>query len=221
MVNFTEKSCRLCYGQLVYVFSLKVLTKYCVKYYKCGGCNSLQTEAPFWLDEAYGDGNLSNIDTGAAQRNLRNLAACWAISKLFNLKNAIDIGGGDGLLCRLLRDYNINCYVEDKYAIQTYGKGFTDQDFEIPDLITGFEVLEHYENPVVNLSNIFSYNPKVVLFTTALYNHQKEDWWYLSPEAGQHIFFYSKEAIESQLSRRRKSEARGPHRRYQKAPKHP
>ena len=63
-------------------------------------------------------------------------------------------------------------------------------------MITGFEVLEHYENPVVNLSNIFSYNPKVVLFTTALYNHQKEDWWYLSPEAGQHIFFYSKEAIE-------------------------
>jgi hypothetical protein len=188
--------CRLCGGILTAQFSKKILGKYDVKYFKCSTCQSLQTETPYWLDEAYKDNNLSNTDTGAAQRNLHNLAACFTIAKLLKTKNVIDIGGGDGLLCRLLRDYKINCYVKDKYATLTYGQGFAEQDFQTPDLVIGFEVLEHFPNPSSDLDDIFSHTPQALLLSTAIYRNEPQDWWYFSPESGQHIFFYSQKAIE-------------------------
>jgi hypothetical protein len=198
--NINEQ-CRLCNGMLSKLYTLKVLSKYNVDYYKCGDCQSLQTETPYWLNEAYGNKNLSNLDTGAVQRNLHNLAACFAISKLLNLRNVIDFGGGDGLFCRMLRDYNINCYVKDKYATPTYAQGFTEQNFNVPDLVLGFEVLEHFPNPSTDLNGLFSYTPKALLLSTAIYTNEKNDWWYLAPESGQHIFFYSKQALEEIASK--------------------
>mgnify|MGYP001320862266 CR=1 FL=1 len=64
--------------------------------------------------------------------------------KFFGLKNVIDFGGGEGLLCRMLRDYGANCYVMDKYREPTYGEGFTEPDFKSPDLLLAFELLEHF-----------------------------------------------------------------------------
>jgi 2-polyprenyl-3-methyl-5-hydroxy-6-metoxy-1,4-benzoquinol methylase len=187
--------CRLCGGTLDNFFTKKILGKYDISYYKCSHCHSLQTEKPYWLHEAYKKNTFFNTDTGAVQRNLHNLAACFTISKLIKTKNVIDIGGGDGLLCRLLRDYKINCYVKDKYAIPTYGLGFTEENFNKPDLIIGFEVLEHYPNPISDLEDLFSRQPRALLLSTAIYNNEKQDWWYLSPESGQHVFFYSKKAM--------------------------
>ena len=188
--------CRLCDGPSSYRFNKKILAKYNVGYFECVDCGSLQTEPPHWLDEAYGNSKISNLDTGAAQRNMRNLAACLAIAKLHNLKNILDIGGGDGLLCRLLRDYGLNCYVKDKYSEPKYGKGFTDQDFVNPDLVLGFEILEHLPNPKLDLDEFFKYQPKLLLFTTDIWRYQSSDWWYLTPESGQHVFFYSKKALD-------------------------
>ena len=197
MTNKTSSlnECRLCGGALKEFFSKKLLGKYDVLYFKCLDCHSLQTETPYWLDEAYKTNNISNIDTGAVQRNLHNLAACYIISKIFKATNVIDIGGGDGLLCRLLRDYTINCYVKDKYATPTYGQGFTQQNFDTPDLIVGFEVMEHYPNPKYDLDNLFFYNPRALLLSTMIFTNEQQDWWYLSPESGQHVFFYSKKSI--------------------------
>lgn len=189
-------TCRLCDGVLSHRFNLNVLQKYNVRYFECEECHSLQTENPYWLEEAYKNNNLSNLDTGAAQRNIHNLAACYSISKLFNVKNAIDIGGGDGLLCRLLRDYDINCYVKDKYKTPTYAQGFTEQDFTTPDLVIAFEVFEHYRNPQTDLIDLFQYDSRVILVSTVLYKKERQDWWYLAPESGQHVFFYSKQAVE-------------------------
>ncbi len=188
--------CRLCDGMLVTRFRRRVLGKYDVAYSRCEQCQSLQTEPPYWLDEAYRENNLSTLDTGAAQRNLQNLAACWSIAKLLGLKNVLDIGGGDGLLCRLLRDYEINCYVRDRYAKPTYAQGFEHPDFATPEMIVAFEVLEHYPQPRDDLDAIFKQEPNAVLASTGLYTNQGEDWWYLAPEAGQHIFFYSRRALE-------------------------
>jgi hypothetical protein len=190
-----HSTCRLCEGQLSTRFNLTILNKYDVKYYQCEKCRSLQTENPFWLGESYAQ-NLSNLDTGAAQRNIHNLAACYAISKLFKVKNALDIGGGDGLLCRFLRDYGINCFVQDKYAQPTYAQGFTEPDFKTPDLVIAFEVIEHFSNPKADLDALFHYNANVLLLSTAVYTEQQNDWWYLTPESGQHIFFYSKTALD-------------------------
>jgi 2-polyprenyl-3-methyl-5-hydroxy-6-metoxy-1,4-benzoquinol methylase len=188
--------CRLCQGKTQNKFLQKILGKFEVNYYKCIDCGSLQTETPYWMNEAYKINNLNNTDTGAVQRNLHNLSMCYLITKILRAKNVLDIGGGDGLLCRLLRDYKINCFVKDKYATPTYGQGFTEQNFNIPDLILAFEVMEHYTNPNIELEKIFSYKPKAVLISTLIYTNQNQDWWYLAPESGQHLFFYTKKAIE-------------------------
>jgi hypothetical protein len=165
-----------------------------VSYQECIQCKSLQTEDPYWLGEAYGS-NLSNLDTFAAQRNLTNLAASFVIARLFRLKNVLDYGGGDGLLCRLLRDYGINCFVQDKYARPVYAQGFNEPNFVHPDLLLSFEVLEHLANPRDEVQAIFDCGAKVVMVSTDRYCGQNDTWEYLAPSAGTHIFFYSASAI--------------------------
>jgi hypothetical protein len=191
-----ENSCRLCEGRLDLQFRLQVLGQHSVGYFRCQSCHSLQTEQPYWLEQAYRANNLSHLDTGAVQRNLHNLAACWSIAKLLDLKNVLDFGGGDGLLCRLLRDYELNCFVYDKYASPTYAQGFDAPDFALPDMIVAFEVMEHYADPRRDLEGLFATRPKAVLASTGIFNTQGPDWWYLAPESGQHVFFYSKSALQ-------------------------
>jgi hypothetical protein len=189
-------SCRLCAGDAEYRFQVTVLRKYEARYFECRTCGSLQTEPPHWLAEAYADNSLSRLDTGAGQRNIQNLAASFAIARLFGARDVLDLGGGDGLLCRLLRDHEINCFVKDKFATPTYAQGYTSETFQRPDMIVGFEVLEHFAEPSREIAEMFARNPRLLLLSTEPYSGQDRDWWYLASEAGQHIFFYSHKALE-------------------------
>jgi hypothetical protein len=190
----TPSSCRLCGGNVARAFGLRVLEKYDVDYLRCAKCDSLQTERPYWIQESY-TSNLAALDTGSGQRNIANLAAVYAVSRLLHLNDVVDFGGGDGLLCRLLRDYGINCFVNDKYASATYARGFAAPDFMTPGILLAFEVLEHFENPRSDLSILFESKPAVLMGSTAIYSGQGPDWWYLTPESGQHLFFYSENAL--------------------------
>jgi len=190
----TVMACRFCRSETIELFQLNVLGKFRVRYYECKSCKSLQTERPYWLPEAY-SATLSYLDTGAAQRNLTNAAAVALVAWLTRCKNLLDFGGGDGLLCRLLRDYGLNCFVRDKFARASYSQGFREPDFEKPDLLLAFEVFEHFAEPSVELAGIFAENPPIVVATTEEYSGQGRDWWYLTPASGQHVFFYSRKAL--------------------------
>jgi hypothetical protein len=193
--NHASHQCRLCGGSLTEKFSSVILNKYQITYYLCGNCNSLQTEYPYWLDEAYSEKNY-NTDTGALQRNINNFASCYALSKLLSVNKFVDFGGKDGLLCRFLRDHLIDCYVYDKYSTPTYSLDFeASPNFKNVDLVMAFEVFEHFSNPKVDLDEIFSFQSNFVLVTTTFYSDQNADWWYLAKETGQHVFFYSTQAI--------------------------
>jgi hypothetical protein len=138
---------------------------------------------------------LSYLDTGAAQRNLTNLAVCFFVSKLYKLRNIIDFGGGDGLLCRPLRDYGLNCFVRDKDTTPTYARGFTEPDFQRAGLVIAFEVLEHFPSPKKDLNELFALDARAVFVSTVICRNQRGDWWYLPRETGQHLFFYSGKAL--------------------------
>ena len=77
----------------------------------------------------------------------------------------------------------------------TYAPHFAGSPSDRYDLVSAFEVIEHFEHPAQDLEQIFGSRPKVVLATTELFSGQKADWWYLAPREGQHVFFYGEKAI--------------------------
>ena len=57
-------------------------------------------------------------------------------------------------------------------------------------------MIEHLPNPKTDLNSFFASAPDVLLLSTVIYSGDSADWWYLSAESGQHVFFYSKAALE-------------------------
>ncbi len=194
MAENLNSKCRLCSANSILKFSNTILNKYQINYFECDNCSSLQTEEPYWLNEAYEDW-ITKYDTGAYARTEKTSLVSLFLCKYFNFKNVIDLGGGDGLFCRILRDYYINCYTSDKYSKNLYSKIFTKPDFKSPDLLTCFESVEHFENPQEEFDKIFKLKPKMLLMTTSIYKNQAKNWDYFEFQTGQHIFFFSKKAL--------------------------
>jgi hypothetical protein len=198
-----NEPCRLCGGELGPAFDGRLLGRHAVRYFECRACGSLQTEVPFWLDEAYAESNLSPLDTGAAQRNLNNLGAVLALARWLGLRRMCDHGGGDGLLVRLLRDRGLDAHVLDRHARPKYAMGFGQPhtDHERPDLVTAFEVLEHFVTPREELRALFDPKPAALLVSTDAWEGQGPDWWYLAPDTGQHVFFFTRRALAELAAR--------------------
>ena len=66
------KICPITGHQMDTVFSAKLLNKYDVQYFYCEETGLLQTEEPYWLDEAY-DQAIAATDTGILRRNFLHL----------------------------------------------------------------------------------------------------------------------------------------------------
>jgi len=47
--------CNICTKEANKIFNSVILKKYNINYYYCANCGFLQTEEPYWLNEAYGD----------------------------------------------------------------------------------------------------------------------------------------------------------------------
>ena len=191
-------TCRLCKNLCSFQFSKKILGKYEIAYFECSNCHSLQTEEPYWLDEAYGE-DAEKYDTGKASRSLENffnLPSLLNCLKIDPSKPSVDWGGGGGLLTRLLRDIGINFFCYDLHLKSEYAQGFqwryqTDK----VQVVTAFEVVEHFADPSIEWRKIFELNPDFVICSTEVYRKQSQEWFYLSPHNGQHIFFYSEIAL--------------------------
>lgn len=191
-------NCRLCDHLCRFQFSKKLLNKYDIAYYECIHCHSLQTEEPFWLNEAYGE-DAEKYDTGKASRTLENflnLPSLFNLLKIDTEVPSIDWGGGGGLLTRLLRDVGYNFYCYDLHFKSEFAQGFQwKKQTSKVEVITAFEVVEHFSDPSIEWKKIFALNPEFVICSTEIYRNQREDWFYLSPINGQHIFFYSEIAL--------------------------
>lgn len=187
-------TCRFCGSESQQYFSSTILCKYEVKYFRCDTCECLQTEEPFWLSEAYAS-NIADDDTGAVDRNLTNIANVAVFCKLLEVLTCLDYGASDGILVRSLRDFGIDAYGFERHASLKYARRYRHGQLREYDLLCAFEVIEHFDNPAYEIEQMRSLNPKLLLFTTGIFQNQLADWPYLAPRFGQHIFFLSVKGV--------------------------
>ncbi|MBI5134440.1 MAG: class I SAM-dependent methyltransferase [Candidatus Taylorbacteria bacterium] len=193
--------CKICDSDSKLLFNALVLRKHDVGYYICPKCGFIQTEKPYWLHEAYKNA-INACDTGLLARNQRFSKPVALIIYYFLGKDiaCLDYAGGYGVFTRLMRDIGFDFYWHDPYCENLFAKGFElDKAKRRIGLVTAFEAFEHFEDPKAELEKILSIS-RTVLFSTDLVPQpapKLNEWWYYSPEHGQHVSFYSKKSIET------------------------
>lgn len=197
-LNYKNLKCRLCEGNTIFKFKKEILNKYEISYHECSNCHSLQTEEPYWLEDAYSCES-EKFDTGKATRTFLNFTVLPHLYNALGMPkgiNYVDWGGGTGLFARLMRDIGFNYKSYDKYAKNEFAQGYeVTKENDIIDTITLFEVVEHFPNPTTDWENIFNRNASTIIFSTLIYDGNDSNWHYLAPENGQHVFFYSAKAL--------------------------
>ncbi len=192
-------NCKICGQDSKKEFSAKILNKYDIEYFHCDNCGFLQTEEPYWLEEAYKE-SINVSDTGIMSRNLSLSQLSTLILYFFFNKNAkfLDFAGGYGIFVRLMRDIGFDFYWHDKYSENLLARGFEYNNEDNIELITSFESFEHFDKPIDEIENMLKIS-KNILFSTELYGETVPDvkkWGYYGLNHGQHISFYSIKTLQ-------------------------
>jgi hypothetical protein len=204
--------CCVCGGTLSFKWRRRVLSdRYEAQYYECVRCAALQIPAPTWLEEAYRNEDQPrfwNPDGGRFIRNFSvysHLCAFRDSGVLTDESRLLDYGGGFGLLARMLLDGGFDAWQADPYV----NRPFFGPERHIADLraqptgafdaVTAFEVLEHLTDPIRvgdELRRLLKPGG-VAVFSTGIYRAgiHGPDWPYLSTESGQHVTFWSRQAL--------------------------
>ena len=181
------------------IFSAKVLNKYNVKYYHCPNCGFLQTEEPYWLDEAYKSA-IGSADTGIQKRNriFANRSSVIISSFFDPNKKFLDYAGGYGIFVRMMRDKGFDFYWDDPYADNLFAKGFEHNEKNNYDLVTAFECFEHFTNPLEQIEKMLKFSDNIIYSTRTFSGDPPAptEWWYYSLDSGQHISFYSNTTLK-------------------------
>jgi hypothetical protein len=191
MTSLPESPCRVCSKPSRLAFTQRLLREE-VDYFDCPNCGYFQTQAPHWLEDAYAV-PINVGDTGMLMRNAANVGkvvlTLLALRKLHG--SVLDHAGGYGILVRLLRDAGVDAHWSDLYCENLLARGFEAQS-ERHDLLTAFEVFEHFVDPLAQLREMLSKAPAVLLTTELIPSAAapRADWWYLGSDHGQHIGFF-------------------------------
>lgn len=193
--------CKICNHDSLKIFEKTVLCKYHVGYYQCSNCSFVQTDEPFWLEEAYNNA-ITSLDIGILIRNSfliehvsKIIDSCYREGEVF-----LDYAGGYGLFARSMRDIGYDFYRQDVYCENLFANYFDIEDTDIKkfDIVTAFEVFEHLPKPLIEIEGILQYSDHLI-FSTEVVPDKRDDienWVYISQETGQHIAFYSEKSLK-------------------------
>lgn len=190
--------CRLCEAGTAEAFRARILGKHEVAYQACPACGFLQTEEPYWLEEAYAEA-INLTDTGIMGRNeWLSRSAAVLIYFLFRRDGKyLDYAGGYGVLTRMMRDIGFDFRWHDPYAKNLFARGFEHAGDGPYDLVTSFESFEHFVRPAEELAKLAALSPNI-LFSTELLPQPMPapgQWWYYGLEHGQHVSFYTASSL--------------------------
>jgi len=193
------KNCRCCaHTPVSYLFEANILG-HNISYYECELCGYVQTEAPFWLEQAY-HSPINTSDTGILSRNLTNVTLVLATLSLMGQRKSqvVDYAGGHGFLVRLLRDIGIDALWLDPYSKNLVARGFEYEGNGEPVLATAFEAFEHFVSPSEEMEKLLSIAPNILLTTNVMARPapKPNDWWYYGLDHGQHIGFYRVQTLK-------------------------
>lgn len=202
-----SQRCAVCGSATRLAHRSLVLGKYDVAYFHCDRCGLLQTERPFWLDEAYGS-VIARSDTGLVTRNIALSVRLASVLNAFFDPRAryADVGGGYGVLTRLMRDIGFDYYWSDPYCANLFAQGF---EAEPPaasgfEAVSAFEVMEHVHDPLAAVRSwLAEYGTRTLVFSTQLYHGAPPApgaWAYYSPATGQHVSFYQRRTLDRMAS---------------------
>ena len=191
--------CKICDAEASECGRKRTLGKYDARYLRCSACGYAWVEDPHWLDEAYSNA-IAALDTGIVVRNLwLRDATCALLGTSFReVKTIVDHGGGTGLFVRLMRDRGHDAWWSDKHCDNLLARGFDADADARYDLLTAFELVEHLEDPLGEFQRLHSRAPRLLISTELQPADPARlmDWYYLAPEAGQHIGFFTRRSLE-------------------------
>ncbi|OKH30413.1 glycosyl transferase group 1 [[Phormidium ambiguum] IAM M-71] len=191
--------CKICRSETTHFAKATILEKYDIDYFKCENCGFVQTEEPYWLSEAYTNA-IASSDVGLVFRNLQfsQITSNIIFSIFDDSSKFLDYGGGYGLFVRLMRDAGFDFYWYDKFCENIFAKGFATVAEEGEyELVTAFEVFEHFSNPLTEIQSILKFS-RNIFFSTELLpenNPKPGEWWYYSLQDGQHIAIYTAKSL--------------------------
>ena len=201
-------NCKICKGSTkpVFDFKVKVLNKHLIDYLKCNQCGFIQTEDPYWLPEAYSSA-ITSLDIGLIGRNIKTskLVSSLILGVFDKNGKFLDYGGGYGMLVRMMRDLGFDFYRFDTYCENTFATHFDLGDSGVTrfELLTAFELFEHLADPVGETGKMLELSDSIFFSTELVPDRpisQPDDWWYFTPETGQHIALYSAASLQKLAS---------------------
>lgn len=178
------------------MFQHAVLGKYPTDYLRCRSCGFISTADPHWLPEAYASA-INDVDLGTVNRAVTSapLIERVLLSLFDPHARCVDYGAGYGMLVRLMRDRGYDFYWQDRYAENLFAKSFTCDTSMRYELLTAFEVFEHLVDPVTEVEAMLSLSDNLLFSTLLVPEDVQPDWWYFGPQHGQHIAFYTRDAL--------------------------
>ena len=202
-ISEIDNYCMICNHETKKIFNTDVLNKYKVDYFQCPSCDFIQTEKPYWLDEAYSEA-ITKLDIGIIYRNIHfsNKITHFFNNNLFSSDGIyLDYGGGYGIFVRMMRDKGFNFYRQDIFCNNLFAKHFDISDLSNDakfNLLTAFEVFEHLENPLDEIQNMLLLADTIIFSTLLLpfHNVNPQNWWYFIPETGQHLSLFSLKSLK-------------------------
>jgi hypothetical protein len=191
--------CKVCGNDIDLFGSASVLGKYSVSYYLCHHCGFMQTEQPYWLDEAYSK-TITRSDIGLVSRNMQmaDITQKLILTCLEPNERFIDYGGGYGMFVRLMRDNGFQFDRYDPLCENLFSEGFDAQPGSKYSLLTSWEVFEHLTDPLAEIEKMLSFS-RTLFFSTSLLSSPPQllkSWWYYGLEHGQHVAFYSTKTLQ-------------------------
>lgn len=196
--------CRVCNARAESFAHAKILGRYDIEYFRCTDCQFVQTETPYWLDEAY-DSVIVSTDIGLVGRNERFARIVDRLLRytFSDSVSCVDYGGGYGMFTRMMRDRGHQFSHYDPYCDNLFASTFSvDLGEKRYDVLTAFEVLEHMANPNEELKNLEAMGDNWIVSTMMVPDPapKPDEWWYYVLDGGQHVALWSQRALQAAAS---------------------